>query len=89
MRVYTVRKNEPNTDAEFEEYVALLKEGGVDVERVPRTPEPGTDNRWLYVWEERSAAERFASELCARLHDSSWSVYEFDVDALDIGPLAP
>ena len=60
MRVYTVRKPGGNTDKEYEAYTELLEEVGIDLANAPRTPEPGTTNRWLYVWKSRPQAERFA-----------------------------
>ncbi len=89
MRVYTVRKPEFNTDREFQAYIDLLEEIGIDIANVPRTPEPGTTNRWLYVWRSRPQAERFARELGRRLRDPSWAVHEFDIPDEERGPLAP
>jgi hypothetical protein len=89
MRVYTVRKPEPNTDREFQAYIDLLEEIGIDIANVPRTPEPGTRNRWLYLWRSRPQAERFARELGRRLRDPSWAVHEFDIPDEERGPLAP
>ena len=89
MRVYTVRKPEPNTDTEFQAYTALLEEIGIDLANAPRTLEPGTANRWLYVWKSKPHAERFARELGRRLHDPSWYVYSFELPREEFGPLAP
>jgi hypothetical protein len=89
MQVYTVRKPGPNTDREFQAYIDLLEEIGLDIASVPRTPEPGSTNRWLYVWQSRPHAERFARELGGRLRDSSWAVHEFDIPDEERGPLAP
>jgi hypothetical protein len=94
MLVYTVRKAGPNTDREFQAYLDLLQQIGIDIADVPRTPEPGTTNRWLYVWHDKKLAERFARELGERLRDRSWHVHEFEVAddrpaAEQRGPLAP
>ena len=89
MRVYTVRKPAGNTDKEYEAYTELLEEVGIDLANAPRTPEPGTTNRWLYVWKSRPQAERFARVLVERLRDPSWSVHEFDLSHEESGPLAP
>jgi hypothetical protein len=89
MRVYTVRKPEPHSDREFQAYIDLLEEIGIDIANVPRTPEPGTANRWLYVWRSRPQAERFARVLGGRVRDPSWAVHEFDVPDEERGPLAP
>ena len=89
MRVYTVRKPEPNTDQEFQAYTALLEQIGIDLANAPRVLEPGTTNRWLYVWKSKPHAERFARALGMRLHDPSWVVHEFDLPHEELGPLAP
>jgi hypothetical protein len=94
MRVYTVRKSGPNTDREFQTYIDLLQTIGIDVADAPRTPEPGTTNRWLYIWKDKVQAERFARVLGDRLRDPSWRVHEFDVPEDPPfeerrGPLAP
>jgi hypothetical protein len=89
-----VRKAGPNTDREFQAYIDLLQEIGIDLTDAPRTPEPGTTNRWLHVWKGKPQAERFARELGERLRDRSWHVHEFDVPGNPFsgerrGPLAP
>jgi hypothetical protein len=91
MEVYTVRKSEGfNTDREFQAYVDLLEEIGIDISSVPRTHEKGTNNYWLYVWRSRTQAERFARELGDRLHDPSFVVHgPFEIPNEDRGPLAP
>jgi hypothetical protein len=94
MIAYTVRKPGPNTDREFRAYIDLLQDIGIDIADVPRTPEPGASNRWLYVWTNKRLAERFAGELGSRLRDPSWFVHEFELAADDLsnerrGPLAP
>ena len=63
MKVYTVKKHGLNTDREYQAYVDLLQDIGIDIADVPRIPEPGTTNRWLYVWQSKPLAERFAREL--------------------------
>lgn len=94
MRAYTVTKPGGNTDSEFQSYIDLLEDIGIDITNVPRTPEPEATNRWLYVWTNRLLAERFARELRARLRDPSFIVHEFEVpddhrpDEVR-GPLAP
>jgi hypothetical protein len=92
MRVYTVRKSEPNNEREFRAYINLLQEIGIDVAHAPRVPEPGTANRWLYVWRSKSQAQRFAMELGERLRQRDWGVHEFelrDESHESRGPLAP
>ena len=93
MKVYTVKKHEPNTNREYQAYVDLLEDIRIDIADVPGFPSPEPPNRWLYVWQNKPLAERFARELGARLRDSSWFVHEFDVPAdgqsSQRGPLAP
>lgn len=94
MMAYTVRKPSPNTDREFRAYIDLLQDIGIDIADAPRTPEPGTSHRWLYVWTNKRLAERFARELGWRLRDPSWFVDEFEIPADHLpeeerGPLAP
>jgi hypothetical protein len=92
VRVYTVTtKRGFNTDREFQAYLDLLEDIGIDISYVRRTREPGTDNHWLYVWTNRTLAERFARELGARLRDPSFFVHEFEVPSEEgaRGPLAP
>jgi hypothetical protein len=94
MQVYTVRKQGANTDREFQAYIDLLEDIGIDITNVPRTLEPDTTNRWLYVWTNKILAERFARELGARLRDPSWFVHQFELPDDHVpegarGPLAP
>ena len=94
MIAYTVRKPSPNTDKEFQAYIDLLEDIGIDIAEVPRTPDPGKSNRWLYVWTNKRLAERFARELGSRLRDPSWFVHELELADADLsnerrGPLAP
>jgi hypothetical protein len=89
MRVFTVMKPGGTRDHEFEAYKALLEEIGIDLSNAPRIPEPDTGKRWLYVWQDQAAAERFARELGARTRDNSWEIHGFDLPAKELGPLAP
>ncbi len=89
MSVYTVTMPGGIKDHEFEAYTKLLEEAGVDLSTAPRTHEPGTSNRWLYVWRDRTLAERFAVELSMRTGNSGWKVHEFEPDQYESGPLAP
>jgi hypothetical protein len=89
MSVFSVLKPGGTKDHEFEAYKALLEEIGIDLSNVPRVQEPGTSGRWLYVWQDRAAAQRFARELGVRTRDSSWAIHEFDSPVAESGPLAP
>lgn len=89
MQVYTVRKLPFNTDTEYQAYLDLLEEIGVDLSSAPRVHEPGTSNHWLYVWHRREEAERFARILGDRLRDPSFMVHSFEIDDEERGPIAP
>ena len=55
---FTVNRTDGMTkDAEFEAYARLLRQQGIDLGKLPRVPEPGTGNRWLYVWDSRQQAD--------------------------------
>lgn len=87
---FTVAHHGGTKDLEFEAYVRLLEKHGVDVANLQRVPEPGTQNRWLYVWEYRQDAEAFAAELRKSTHDRGWYVRELDrEDIVSKGPLGP
>jgi hypothetical protein len=87
--VYTVTKPVGTKDSEFEAYLRLLEDVGIDVSNSPRVPEPGTDRRWLYAWQKKIEAERFADELRRRTGDADWMVYQFEVASEERGPVAP
>ncbi len=91
MQVYTVTKPGFNTDREFQAYIDFLEEIGVDISNAPRVRGPGTQNEWVYVWTNRTQAERFARELGRRLRDDSFYVRDFRIPGgeEDRGPLAP
>ena len=89
MTVFIVTKPGGITDGEFEAYVRLLEEIGVDISNAPRTAEPGTSRRWLHVWKNRQQAERFATELGRRTWDSSWQVQVIEALVEEHGPIAP
>ena len=65
-----------NNRREFEAYVRLLEKRGIDWTNAPRVPEPGTKNRWLYVWPNREAAEAFCQELRSETRNDRWHVRE-------------
>jgi hypothetical protein len=86
---FTVNRNDGMTkDAEFEAYARLLRQQGVDLGRLPRAPEPGTGRRWLYVWDSREKAQKFADELRKRTRSPVWDVVEVAAPASE-GPLGP
>ena len=86
---FTVTRPGGTKDREFAAYARLLEKRNIDLTRTPRTPEPGTENRWLYVWEDREAAEDFADELRKATRDKTWLVREIAEDQVSEGPLGP
>jgi|GEM_PF-1454687 hypothetical protein len=89
MHAYTVLKPRAMREQEYQAYTGLLEGIGIDINDVPRTPEPSTKNRWLYVWSDRNRADRFARELRRRTDDRSWTIHEVDSPVEEHGPLAP
>jgi hypothetical protein len=74
---------------EFDAYVRLLEKRGIDWSNTLRVPEPGTTNRWLYVWSEEQDADSFCEELKEETRDSKWYVREIAANTLaSSGPLA-
>jgi hypothetical protein len=85
---FTVARQGGTKDVEFEAYARLLRQKGVDLAKLKRVPEPGTNNRWLYVWNAEKDAKAFAEELKLRTRDDAWEVVP--VNALPSeGPLGP
>lgn len=89
MQFFTVAKPGGTKDFEFEAYTRLLESIGVDVANVPRTPEPETQRRWLYTWQERDEAEEFAAQLRKLTRDNLWFVYSLEASGEERGPIAP
>ena len=67
MHAYTVLKPRAIREQEYHAYTGLLEGIGIDINDVPRTPEPSTKNRWLYVWSDRNRADRFAPNFGGKL----------------------
>jgi hypothetical protein len=75
---------------EFDAYVRLLEKRGIDWTNTTRIPEPGTANRWLYVWGNQEEAEAFCHELQSETHDDKWVVRELPANVRPSpGPLTP
>jgi hypothetical protein len=85
---FTVTRQGGTKDVEFEEYARLLRQKGVDLAKLQRTPEPGTGRRWLYVWQNEADAQAFAAELKRRTRDESWEVVQVNTEPSE-GPLGP
>jgi hypothetical protein len=76
-------------DTDFEAYIRLLEDVGIDVSNARRIPEPGPRRRWLYAWQRKREAERFADELRRRTGDADWEVYQYEDASEERGPVAP
>lgn len=89
---FTVAHHGGAKDFEFEAYVRLLSKHGVKVDQLERVPEPGTQNRWLYVWSKRKDAEAFRDELIKETRDKDWYIHELnsaEQEQVTTGPLGP
>ena len=73
-KAYAVGLPYGNKDSEFEAYVRLLREQGVDVDKA--RVEDSYGRRWLHVWDSREDAERFAVLLRRETSNPDWEVYE-------------
>jgi len=69
-------------------YGRLLRQQGVNLARAPRTLEPETGSRWLYVWNSREEAQAFAQKLKKASRDKNWCVLPVS-GAVSEGPLGP
>jgi hypothetical protein len=85
---FTVTRPGGTKDAEFQTYARLLRQRGVDLGRLPRVPEPGTNKRWLYLWKTQADAQAFADELKQQSGDPAWQVVPVNAPASE-GPLGP
>jgi hypothetical protein len=85
---FTVAHQGGTKDLDFSPYLLLLLRRGVDLTKLKRTPEPGTNRRWLYVWERKADAEAFADELRERTEDAAWEVTKTSALPSE-GPLGP
>src|SRR5438874_1028591 len=75
---------------EFDAYVRLLEQRGIDWTNTPRVAEPGTTNHWLYVWENEDDASNFCRELQAETGDNRWYVRRLaELTPISTGPIAP
>src|SRR5262249_8117874 len=77
---------------EYQAYVRLLSREllklGVSLDNLPRIREEGTDNAWLYVWEDEDGAEAFAKELQKQTGDSPGHGWRVTAKP-SLGPLPP
>jgi hypothetical protein len=79
-------------EAEYQVYVRLLKDRGIDLDK-PRI-EDSFGRRWLHVWENRDDAEKFAAQVRKGTRNPYWEVYELvpptpatQAPAEDLGPV--
>jgi hypothetical protein len=87
--VFTVGLPGGTRDYEYEAYIRLLEKEGVDVANTQRVADPATGKRWLYAWDAREAAERFAVRLKEDTGIPDWNVYELPGVEPATGPLGP
>lgn len=86
---YIVYRPDGNTKDEFQEYVRLLRQSGIDIGKLPRMPDPVTGKNWLYVWTDRAKAEEFRTELSEQFADANlWKVEEVNTHPSE-GPIGP
>jgi hypothetical protein len=85
---FTVTRPGGANDAEFQNYARLLRKRGLDLGKLPRVPEPGTNRRWLYVWDQQAEAQAFAKALKKDTGDGEWAVVEVNNPSSE-GPLGP
>lgn len=86
---FTVTRPVGTKDAEFEAYVRLLRQRGVDLGNLPRVPDPENPRRrWVYVWNTREEAEEFAKELRGETGDAGWCVEQTTAPPSQ-GPFGP
>lgn len=74
--------------SEFEAYLRLLRQQGIDLGTASRVPDEGSNGCWLHVWQVRSEAEAFARELRKRTGALDWAIKE-TTDPPSEGPLGP
>ncbi len=85
---YTVIHPGGTKDAEFQFYIRLLRQKGIDIGKLERVRDPITKNRYLYVWKSEEEAQAFADELRELTKDAAWQVRQVDAQPSE-GPLGP
>jgi hypothetical protein len=73
-KAYAVGLPYGNKDAEFQVYVRLLGERGVDPGK--HRVEDSYGRKWIHVWDNRDDAEQFAVVLRKETRNPDWEVYE-------------
>jgi hypothetical protein len=87
--VFTVGLPGGTRDFEFEAYVRLLEQEGVDVANTRRVVDPVTGKRWVYAWANKADAEQFAAALRQETENDRWEVHELAGVEAAPGPLGP
>jgi hypothetical protein len=64
----------------IDDYLRLLRKRGIDWTDAPRVPDPETEDRWWYVWDNRDEAEGFCKELRKDTRDKKWGVHTLPAD---------
>ena len=89
---FTVTHQNGMTESKYRTYTheigRKLYQQGARLDQLPRAPEDGAGSDWLYVWEDRAEAEKFAEELKKGTRDSKWVVRPVQGQT-SIGPLRP
>ena len=78
---FVVNRPVGTKNGEYEAYVRLLRQRGIDLGNSDRVPDPGTHRQWLYVWPTRDAAEEFAGALRDQTRDREWAVQAVNAHA--------
>jgi hypothetical protein len=84
---YLVAPRSASKSTDFQEYVRLLRQQGIDLAQAPRVQHPAS-GRWLHVWDDEKSARRFLKELARRTSDDAWQV-EMAGLPIALGPLGP
>lgn len=85
--VYAVYLPEGMPNYDFEAYLRLLEQAGIDVARAPRVRDPVSDAQWLYAWSDAQQAAAFALRLREETEHDGWQVLEFADADQTFGPL--
>jgi hypothetical protein len=86
---YTVVLPGGTSNYDFEAYVRVMDQLGVDWADTPRALEPETAARYLPIWERRADAERFAEALRQHAEQKGWRVVEVPPERISRGGLGP
>jgi hypothetical protein len=76
-------------DYEFEAYIRLLEQNGVNVASTPRVVDPVTGKRWLYAWANEADAQQFVAALRQETENDKWRVFPLPNVEPTPGPLGP